>query len=506
MTRRDALLAFTALSACARRAQFVVEEATFESLRKAMAAGEQSCQSLTSAYLDRIEALDKRTINAVLEWNPDVMTIASQLDEERKAGKLRGPLHGIPILLKDNIDTGDKLKTTAGSLAMLDAPTPKDSGIAAKLRESGAVLLGKVNMSEWANIRSTRSTSGWSGRGGQTRNPYCLDRNPSGSSSGSGAAAAASFCAAAVGTETDGSIVSPSSINGLVGIKPTVGLLSGAGIIPISHTQDTAGPMARTVRDAALLLAAMAEKPMGELRFDPNGLKGVRLGVARKLFGANPDVAKLIENAIDAMKKLGAEVIDPADIPNAGKYDEDEGVLLRYELKAGLNKYLAARGGPMTSLKDVIDFNEKNRDKEMPYFGQETFLKAQELGTLTAKEYLDAVAKCAKLSRAEGIDAALRKDKLDAIIAPTDSPAWPTDWLNGDHFTNSSSTPPAVAGYPHITVPAGYVRGLPVGLSFIGTAWTEAKLITYAYAYEQATKLRKAPMYYPNLNDIKTLG
>ncbi len=506
MTRRDALLAFSALTACAKRAQFVVEEATFESLQKAMASGEQSCQTLTSAYLDRIEALDKRTANAVLEWNPDVMTIAAKLDEERKAGKLRGPLHGIPILLKDNIDTADKMKTTAGSLAMMDAPTPKDAGIVVKLREAGAVLLGKTNMSEWANIRSTRSTSGWSGRGGQTRNPYCLDRNPSGSSSGSGAAAAASFCAAAVGTETDGSIVSPASINGLVGIKPTVGVLSGSGIIPISHTQDTAGPMARTVRDAALLLAAMSEKPLGDLNFDANGLKGVRLGVARKLFGVNPDVVKLIENAIDAMKKLGAEIIDPADIPNAGKYDDDEGVLLRYELKADLNKYLAARGGPMTSLKDVIAFNEKNRDREMPYFGQETFLKAEELGALTSKEYLDVVAKCFKLSRAEGIDAALKKDKLDSIIAPTDSPAWPTDWLNGDHFTNSCSTPPAVAGYPHITVPAGLVRGLPVGVSFISTAWSEAKLITYAYAYEQATKLRKPPNFYPNLADIKNLG
>jgi len=506
MTRRNALLALSALTACTRRAQFVVEEATFESLQKVMASGELTCQAVTVAFLDRIDALDKRTVNAVLEWNPDVMAITAKLDEERKAGKLRGPLHGIPILLKDNIDTADKMKTTAGSLAMLDAPMPKDAGIATKLREAGAVLLGKTNMSEWANIRSTRSTSGWSGRGGQTKNPYCLDRNPSGSSSGSGAAAAASFCAAAVGTETDGSIVSPASINGLVGIKPTVGLLSGSGIIPISHTQDTAGPMARSVHDAAVLLAAMAEKPMGELQFDPNGLKGVRLGVARKLFGRNPDVVKLIETAIDAMKKLGAEVIDPADIPNAGKYDDDEGLLLRYELKADLNKYLAARGGPMKSLKDIIAFNESNREKEMPYFGQETFLMAEALGGLTTKEYLDALAKCEKLSRAEGIDAVMKQHKLDAIIAPTDSPAWPTDWLNGDHFTNSSSTPPAVAGYPHITVPAGYVRGLPVGVSFIGTAWSEVKLIKYAYAYEQATKLRKAPMFYPNLADIKNLG
>ncbi len=506
MTRRDALIALSALSACARRAQFVVEEATFEALQKVMASGELSCQALTIAYLDRIEALDKRTVNAVIELNPDAMTIAAAMDEERKAGKLRGPLHGIPILIKDNIDTGDKMKTTAGSMAMIDAPTPKDAGVAAKLREAGAVILGKTNLSEWANIRSTRSTSGWSGRGGQTKNPYCLDRNPSGSSSGSGAAAAASFCAAAVGTETDGSIVSPSSINGLVGIKPTLGLLSGAGIIPIAHTQDTAGPMARTVRDAAMLLAAMAVKPMGDLRFDPNGLKGVRLGVARKLFGSNLDVVKLIETAMDAMKKLGAEIVDPAEIPNTGKYDDDEGVVLRYELKADLNKYFAARGGPIASLKDLIAFNEKNRDKEMPYFGQESFIKAEALGPLTSKEYLDALAKCGKLSRAEGIDAALKEHKLDAIIAPTDSPAWTTDWLNGDHFTNSSSTPPAVAGYPHITVPAGYVRGLPVGVSFIGAAWTEAKLIRYAFAYEQATKLRKAPMFFPTLADIKNFG
>lgn len=506
MTRRDALVALSALTACARRAQFAVEEATFESLQKAMAAGEFTCQTITMAYLDRIDALDKRTVNAVIEFNPDAMQIAAKMDEERKAGKLRGPLHGIPILIKDNIDTADKMLTTAGSLALVGAPTPKDSGIAAKLRDAGAVLLGKTNLSEWANIRSTRSTSGWSGRGGQTRNPYCLDRNPSGSSSGSGAAAAASFCAAAVGTETDGSIVSPSSINGLAGIKPTVGLLSGAGIIPISHTQDTAGPMARTVRDAALLLSAMSEKPLGNLQFDPNGMKGARLGVARKLFGSNPEVAKLIENAMEAMKSLGAEIVDPAEIPNTGKYDDDEGLLLRYELKAGLNKYLAARGGPIASLKDLILFNEKNRDKEMPYFGQESFVKAEALGPLNSKEYLDALAKCAKLSRAEGIDAVLQKHKLDAIVAPTDSPAWPTDWLNGDHFTNSSSTPPAVAGYPHVTVPAGYVRGLPVGVSFIGAAWSEVKLIRYAYAYEQATKLRKAPMFFPTLADIKNFG
>ena len=506
MTRRDALVALSALAACARRAQFAVEEATFESLQKAMAAGEFTCQTITMAYLDRIGALDKRTVNAVIEFNPDAMAIAAKMDEERKAGKLRGPLHGIPILIKDNIDTADKMMTTAGSLALVGAPTPKDSGIAAKLRDAGAVLLGKTNLSEWANIRSTRSTSGWSGRGGQTRNPYCLDRNPSGSSSGSGAAAAASFCAAAVGTETDGSIVSPSSINGLVGIKPTVGLLSGAGIIPISHTQDTAGPMARCVRDAALLLNAMSEKALGDLQFDPNGLKGARLGVARKLFGSNPDVAKLIENAMAAMKSLGAEIFDPADIPNTGKYDDDEGLLLRYELKADLNKYLAARGGPIGSLKDLIVFNEKNQDKEMPYFGQESFIKAEALGPLTSKEYLDALAKCARLSRAEGIDAALQKHKLDAIIAPTDSPAWTTDWLNGDHFTNSASTPAAVAGYPHVTVPVGYVRGLPVGVSFIGAAWSEVKLIRYAYAYEQSTKLRKAPMFFPTLADIKNFG
>jgi amidase len=372
------------------------------------------------------------------------------------------------------------------------------------------VILGKTNLSEWANIRSNHSSSGWSGRGGQTRNPYVLDRNPCGSSSGSGVAAAANLCAAAIGTETDGSVVCPSSANSLVGIKPTVGLVSRSGIIPIAHSQDTAGPMARTVKDAAILLGALtgidasdvatkAQKSFTDYTgfLDKDGLKGVRLGVARKSFGFNDGVDKLMNNHISELKRLGAVVIDPADIPTSGKFDDSELEVLLFELKADLNKYLKGLGSsaPVHSLKEVIEFNEKNRDREMPYFGQDLFIKAEAKGPLTDKKYLQALAKNHLLSRSQGIDLVMRKHRLDALVAPTGGPAWPTDWINGDHFTGGYSSASAVAGYPHITVPAGYVFGLPVGISFFGAAWSEPKLIQYAYAFEQATRVRRPPAF-----------
>lgn len=489
--RRDLLWLAAALPACTTRDSGSglppVEEATIDQLKQFSSV--QLCQ----AYLQRIQQIDRSgpTLNYVIEVNPDAFTIAAELDR----GPKRGSLHGIPILIKDNIDTADRMKTSAGSLALTDAPLPKqDAPIIKRLRDAGAVILGKTNLSEWANIRSSRSSSGWSARGGQTRNPYALDRNPSGSSSGSGVAAAASLCAVAIGTETDGSIVSPSSISGLVGIKPTVGLLSGSGIIPISHTQDTAGPMARTVKDAALVLGAMAGVDYTS-SLNPNALRGARIGVCRNLFGGNPDVRRIAENAIEAMKKAGAEIIDPVEITTLDKMNEAEFHVLLYELKADLNAYLQNRGGPIQSLADVIAFNNRNAAREMPYFGQETFEKAQAKGGLDTPDYREQLEKCRRLSREEGIDAIVNKHKLDAIFAPTDSPAWPTDWLNGDHFTHSSATPAAVAGYPHITVPGGLIHGLPVGVSFFGASRTEARLIGLAYAFEQLTKFRQAPRY-----------
>ena len=404
--------------------------------------------------------------------------------------------------------------TTAGSLALEGNYSSQDAPIAARLRAAGVVILGKTNLSEWANFRSSRSVSGWSGRGLQTRNPYALDRNPSGSSSGSGVATAANLCAASVGTETDGSIVSPSSLNCLVGIKPTVGLVSRTGIIPISRTQDTAGPMTRTVRDAALLLSVMAgvdptdaatQAAAGHVQpdytrfLDPNGLKGARIGVARKMFTNNPAVTKLIEGALDAMKKAGAEIVDPADLPSHGQIGNAEFEVLCYEFKDGLNAYLGKLGSnaKVHSLADAIAFNEKNRDWEMPFFGQEDFEICQKKGPLTDKAYLDAFAKCRKLSRDEGIDAVVAKYKLDAIVAPTSGPAWLIDYANGDSDVGGCSSAAAVAGYPHITVPAGFVWGLPVGVSFFGPAWSEPALLKIAYAYEQLTKARRAPRFLP---------
>jgi amidase len=500
-------------------ATFDLEEATILQLQRDMVERKRTARSITEQYLARIESLDRRgpALHHVLETNPDALSIADALDRERATRGPRGPLHGIPILLKDNIDTGDRMTTTAGSLALEGSIAPRDAFIARKLREAGAILLGKTNLSEWANFRSTHSSSGWSGRGGQGKNPYVLDRNPCGSSSGSGGAVSANYAAAAVGSETDGSIVCPSSINGIVGIKPTLGLLSRSGIIPIAHSQDTAGPMTRTLADAAVLLTVMAGldptdsatlASRGHTRIDytrsldVNGLRGARIGVARKkFFGFNDAVDKLMTDALDVMKKRGAVIVDPAELPTAGTFDDSEFEVLLYEFKTDLNKYLA--GLPTTvnvrSLADIIEFNEKNRDREMPYFGQEIMIMAQKKGPLTEKKYRDALAKDRLKSRSQGIDAVMEKHRLDAIVGPTANPAWPTDLVNGDHFTGGASTPAAVAGYPHITVPAGFVSGLPVGVSFYGSAWTEPKLIRIAYAYEQATHHRAVPRFLPTL-------
>jgi len=496
-----------------------IVEAPVAALQEAMSAGRITSKSLTALYLARIKAIDKAgpRINSVIEVNPDALAIAAALDKERKEKGPRGPLHGIPVLLKDNIATADRMHTTAGSLALIGVKPPRDAFIVSRLREAGAVILGKTNLSEWANIRSTRSTSGWSARGGLTRNPYALDRNTSGSSSGSAAAAAASLAAVTVGTETDGSITSPASINSLVGIKPTVGLVSRAGIIPIAHSQDTAGPMARTVADAAALLAAMAgadardpatresaARAVDYTRYlDANALKGARLGVVRSQFGGRNDlVAAEIEKALEVLRAQGAILVEVPELPNMGKYDQSELEVLLYELKADLAAYLAeyAPGAPVKTLADVIAFNEKHKKEEMPYFGQEHFIKAETKGGLDSKEYLDALANNLKLSRAEGIDKVLAEHRLDALIAPTGAPAWLTDFINGDASGDSFTTPAAVAGYPHITVPAGFAYGLPCGLSFVGAAWSEPRLIALAYAYEQASKVRRAPTFPKTVN------
>ena len=493
---------------------FELDELTVGDLQNGMASRKFTAHSLARKYLDRIEDVDKHgpNINSIIELNPEALAIAAELDRERKARGLRGPLHGIPVLIKDNIDTHDRMTTTAGSLALGGSIPLQDSFVAKKLRDAGAVILGKTNLSEWANFRSSHSSSGWSGRGGQTKNPYVLDRNPCGSSSGTGAAIAANLAAIGVGTETDGSVVCPSSANSLVGIKPTLGLISRAGIIPIAHSQDTAGPMTRNVTDAALLLGvlvgsdarddatrASAGKSFADYGkfLDANGLRGARIGVHRKGFGFNDAVDKVMNDSLDIMKKRGAVIVDPADIPTQGKFDDSELEVLLYEFKADLNSYLASLGGraPVKSLKEIIDFNEQYRDREMPFFGQDLFIKAQSKGPLTDKAYRDALAKNRRLSRKEGIDAVMDKFRLDALVAPTGGPAWPTDWLNGDHFTGGYSTASAVAGYPHITVPAGYVFGLPVGISFFGRAWSEPTLIKFAYAFEQATKVRRVPQY-----------
>jgi amidase len=502
---------------------FEFDEATIADLQRRMTGGEISAHSLTQAYLSRIQEIDNRGsksgpgLNAVIEVNPDALAIAADLDKERKSKGLRGPMHGIPVLIKDNIGTADGMQTTAGSLALVGSKPAQDSGVAKKLRQAGAVILGKTNLSEWANIRSSHSTSGWSGRGGQTHNPYALDRNPCGSSSGSGAAVSANLCTVAVGTETDGSIVCPSSANGIVGIKPTLGLISRAGIIPIAHSQDTSGPMARTVRDAAILLGALAgsdprdpatadatskmQKDYTQF-LDPNGLKGARIGVARKYFGFSDSVDALMNHVIDEMKSAGAVIVDPADLESFGKFDDTELLVLLYELKADLNTYLASRpDAQVHTLADIIAFNEKNKEKEMPYFGQDLFLKAQAKGPLTDKEYVDALAANHKLSREGGIDGVMDKFHLDAIVAPTGGPAWLTDSVDGDHSSGGSSNAAAVAGYPNINVPAGFIFGLPVGISFFGRAWSEPALLKIAYGFEQLVKARQKPQF---LERVKT--
>jgi len=478
---------------------FDLDEITLGELQEGLRSGRLTSRAVTEAYLARIDAIDKRgpAINAVIEINPDALAIAQEMD---RASTRRGALHGIPVLIKDNIDTADRMHTSAGSLALADSIAPRDSAVAKKLREAGAVIIGKTNLSEWANFRSTHSTSGWSGRGGQTKNPYVLDRNPCGSSSGTGAAIAANLAAAGVGTETDGSVVCPSSACGLVGIKPTLGLISGAGIVPIAHSQDTAGPMCRTVTDAAILLGALSEKPRDDTKsLDADGLRGARIGVARKYFGINDSTDALMKHAIDVIKQLGATIIDPADMATSGKYDETEQEVLLFEFKHDLNQYLGRLGLNVKTrtLADLIKFNEQNRDREMPYFGQELFEKAEKKGPLTEEKYKKALARNHRMSRTEGIDAVLKKHKLDAIIAPTGGPVWPTDLINGDHYTGGYSTASAVAGYPHITVPAGLAFGLPVGLSFFAGAWSEPTLIKFAYAFEQATKARKRPAFLP---------
>jgi amidase len=519
-------LAAVGLSSCAgltaggkaavnnRPAPFAFDESTIADLQADMQSGRHTARSITELYLDRIGRIDKHgpSLASVIEVNPEAREIADRLDKERRAGRVRGPLHGIPVLIKDNIGTADRMRTTAGSLALEGFIPAQDSFVARRLRAAGAVLLGKTNLSEWANFRSTRPTSGWSGRGGQTRNPYALDRNPSGSSSGSAVAVSANLCAAAIGTETDGSIVSPSSVNGIVGIKPTVGLVSRSGIVPLSHRQDTAGPMARTVRDAAVLLGVLAgvdplDGQTGQsegkahpdyTRFlDAQGMKGARLGVARGFFGFHDKVDRLIEEAITVMKGLGATLVDPADIETTRMYDNADMEALLYEFKADINGYLAAAGenAAVHSLQELIAFNDANSEREMPYFSQELFCLAQKKGDLSNPEYGKAVEKVRRLSREEGIDATLSKHRLDAIIAPTDGPAWLTDWVSGDHYTGGSSSPAARAGYPSITVPAGFVHGLPVGISFFSRAFSEPLLIRLAYAFEQATRHRRPPQF-----------
>jgi amidase len=521
ISRREfvrATAAAAALAAIGVRADqgeaFQIEEVTLAQLQEAMGAGRLTSRAITEMYLSRIASIDAAgpQLRSIIELNPDALAIAAQMDAERRAGRTRGPLHGVPMVIKDNIDTADRMHTTAGSLALADNIARNDAFIVRRLREAGAVIVGKTNLSEWANFRSTHSSSGWSGRGGQTRNPYALDRNPCGSSSGSGAAIAANLAALAIGTETDGSIVCPANANGLVGLKPTVGLVSRSGIIPIAHSQDTAGPMTRTVADAAALLTVIAgidsldaetansrgHREEDYTKFlDPNGLKGVRVGVARQFFGFNQHVDKIMEDSIEAMKKLGATIVDEAKIETQGKFDESEFEVLLYEFKHDLAAYLGQLDPkiPHRTLKDLIAFNEANKDREMPYFGQEIFTMAEEKGPLTSKAYRDALAKNHRLSRREGIDAALAKHKVDVMIAPTGGPAWPTDLVNGDHFTGGYSSASAVSGYPHITVPAGFVFGLPVGMSFFAGAWSEPSLIRYAYAFEQATKVRKPPAF-----------
>ncbi len=502
-------------------AAFELEEATIAELGGQMASGERTSAEITRLYLERIEAVDRQgpTLRSIIETNPDALEIAGQRDAERAAGDVRGPLHGVPILLKDNIATADRTTTTAGSLALEGSIPPRDAFVASRLRLAGAVLLGKANLSEWANFRSNRSSSGWSARGGQCRNPYVLNRNPCGSSSGSGAATSANLCAAAVGTETDGSIICPSSANGLVGIKPTVGLVSRSGIVPISAVQDTAGPMARTVACAAALLSGMTgEDPLDEVtagsptptdlarHLGHSGaadLSGVRIGVGRQFFDRDSRVDQVMEEAIQALASLGAEIVDPVLIPHRGEVGRHEYEAMLYEFKAGLNEYLGGLGddAPVASLSEVIAYNEAHAEREMPFFGQEILIEAEGKGPLTETAYQTARGTANRLSREEGLDAALEEHRLDAILGPSGGPAWVTDLVHGDHFSVGSSGAAAVAGYPNVTVPAGHIHGLPVGVSFFGAAWSEPTLIRIAWAFEQATAQRRPPRFRARVDD-----
>ncbi len=492
---------------------FELEEMTVTELQEAMRTGKLSAGEITRKYLERIAVVDKKT-NSIIETNPDALKLAEESDRERKNGKLRGALHGIPVVIKDNIDTADKMKTTAGSLALIDAPTPKqDASVAEQLRKAGAIIIAKTNLSEWANFRSTSASSGWSGRGGQTHNPYILDRNPCGSSSGTGAAIAANLAAVGIGTETDGSIVCPASICGLVGLKPTLGLISRAGIIPIAHSQDTAGPMTRTVSDAAIVLSAltavdrrdsataqnakMAEKDYTKF-LQKDGLKGARIGIARQYFGNNSRLDKFLETQLQVLKDGGATLID-VNFPTLQNFGDAEFEVLLYEFKADLNKYLTERNSPYKTLKDLIEFNEKNKVREMPYFGQEIFIQAEEKGDLNDRAYRLALLQSKVLTQDKGIDAVMDKDKLDAIFAPSNSPTWMIDLVNGDCGSGyiGSSSLAAVAGYPNITVPAGLINELPVGVSFFGRVYSEPALIKLAYSFEQTTKARRKPGFLP---------
>ena len=522
-----AALSASALQSCATSAayktdnqkdDFELNETTIDALQTDMQSGKTTSEEITKHYLKRIDAIDKKDVylNAIIEINPDAISIAKSLDKERKNGKVRRPLHGIPVLIKDNINTGDKMMTTAGASALTGNKAKEDAFIIKKLREAGAVLLGKTNLSEWANFRSTRSVSGWSSRGGQTKCPYILDRNPSGSSAGTGCAVAANLCVAGIGTETDGSIVSPSSVNGLVGCKPTVGLWSRSGIIPISATQDTAGPMARTVRDAAILLGAFtgfdnADETTTESKgksyndytqfLKADGLKGKRIGIEKAHFNGNPDVVDLYKAAIEKLKEQGAIIIELDILKTVrainGIGDAEYTVLL-YEFKDGVNKYLSSANSKMKTLQDVIDFNKKNEPSAMPYFKQEILISSQEKGNLKTKEYVDALA--TSLSSRKVIEDLIKENKLDALCGVTNGLACCIDLANGDYDTGFSfSTPAAISGFPHITVPMGFVHNLPAGISFFSTAYTEPQLLSIAYAYEQASKMRKAPTFQKDL-------
>ena len=492
--------------------EFELNEVTIDQLQEAMREGKYTSRAIAELYLKRIAEVDNDgpVLNSIIEVNPEALVIAEALDKERKEGKVRGPLHGIPVLLKDNIDTADKMMNTAGSLALEGNFPDKDAFIVKKLREGGAVILGKTNLSEWANFRSSRSSSGWSSRGGQTKNPYVLDRNPCGSSSGSGAAVAANLCAIAIGTETNGSIACPSSVNGIVGIKPTVGLLSRSGIIPISHTQDTAGPMTRTVRDAAIALGVLAgidaEDPITQQSegkahrdytgfLEAEGLKGKRIGVEKSFLKAHEAIDELLKQAIDTLKLKGAEIVEVDFLEKVKEASNDEYKVLQYEFKDGLNRYLAKVKGPIKSLKDVIDFNNQDEARAMPFFKQEILESSEKKGPLEGKEYKEALKKILSISR-NGIDGMLKEHRLDALCGPTNGPTWCIDLVNGDFFTGYGMYSSAsIAGYPHISVPMGMVHGLPIGLTFLSSAYHEPELLTIAYAYEQASKKREAPKF-----------